>query len=92
MKTSELIERLQSAMEKAGDIECFIDIVVNDGTMTQTSVIDDVRLYGRVMDSEGHIDGGTIGIATKMNVLGSISTRNFVAKQFNDAFEALMNK
>ena len=91
MRLSELIGQLQSAMEHTGEVECYIDLSINDGKMIQTSTIDRVTMYGP-MDSEGHIEGGTIGVVTELKVMGSIDTRNFLAYQFNDAFDAIINK
>ena len=88
MKISELVNQLQSAMEITGDVDCYVDIMINDGTMVQTSTIDRVTMYGP-MNSEGHIDGGTLGIVGKLNIMGSIDTRNFIAKQFNDIINNL---
>ena len=91
MKISEIINQLQSAMEHTGDVECYIDISINGGAMVQTSRIDRITMYGP-MDSEGFIENGTLGFVTSMMTMGSIDTRNFLAKQFNDAFDAIINK
>ena len=91
MKISEIINQLQSAMEHTGDVECYIDISINGGAMVQTSKIDRITMYGP-MDSEGFIENGTLGLVTSLMTMGSIDTRNFLAKQFNDAFDAIINK